>query len=136
MQKECSVPPARTSSKNQACFLSDFSNTRNNYLYVSVSACSLTGLHPSRGVGKGGGSSVWPFLHHAPPPSISSTFFPFLVPLFPLPSFQSCRAVKPCPTTAAGGLFLVHGFVTGIHSRSPLAIWHYQFCSLWQSLSP
>lgn len=49
---------------------------------------------------------------------------------------KSYRAIKVCPTTAAGGLFLVHGFVTGIHSSPPLAIWHYQFRSLWRSLSP
>lgn len=75
---------------------------------------------------------MWPFLQHAPPPRFHLFHLPPLLSSFPPPFFQYYRAVKPCPTIASGGLFLVHGFAIGIRRRTPLAIWQYQFCSLWQ----
>lgn len=150
MQKGCSVPPAPFPCKTQARFyrilvprgivMSAFCRCRENQeggdRMVCVSACSVRGLHPTRGGGKGGGRQRGLSLQRAPPPSISSTFFHFPVPLFPLPIFQSYRAVKTCPPNSDRRIIPRSAFVTGIHGRSPLAIWHYQFCSLWQSLSP
>lgn len=65
----------------------------------------------------------------------SSSYYHLHLRAFSSSLLQSSRAGKACPTAAAGGLFLVRGFVTGIHSCLLPAIWRY-LLSLCRCLSP